>query len=468
MKKVLVALLIAAWMLSFRASSNKSPDNQVNKSAVTVDQELYKKQVAIATSAYIYSYPIVLMELLRRNSGEVPSNQFSHSTKSLSSKANPDLLTSKMWYDVRKSPLIIQSGDAKGRFFELSFKDLWSEVFATPGSALYMEGEQRLVLIPEGYRGELPPGYKVIVATTPIGELTAKVELKGIEDYEKAKAFQGTLTAMTLKEWQSKTIFAHKPAIPISQEEGISAFEQLEKMETQEYFTLLNRLLAVNRPKTSDWNLIEQMKLIGIDGERQFSINELGPQLQRAFSEAKVAALSLIKTYQHGVVENGWELSREHSGRFGNSYLARASYAWTENSSHLSTSYIEATSSVDYNGEPLNGSKEYTLRFAPNSLPPVHSFWSLSVYNTEGELVETQGGEPNLKSSQKMVFDKDGSLTVFLQPHRTTNKFLPNWLSTPRENFSVTLRMYAPTMALLNGEWMAPPIMKTPVEMLSE
>lgn len=478
MKKALVVLLIGAWMLSFRASSNKDSIKSTEPLSLIVkdqvDQKLSTRQLSIATSAYIYSYPLVLMELMRRDLRQTPMNQFAHGSQVTAAKsrqesfANPDLLTSTLWYDVRVHPLVIQTGESKGRYFELSFKDMWSEVFATPGSPLAMGGALRLVLVPEGYRGELPAGYKMITAPTPVGLITARVELKGTSDLENARAFQGTLTGMTLKEWQSKTIFAHKtPTTNFSQAE-LSPYDQLEQMNAEEYIQLFRHLLTINPPRSSDWNIIEQMKEIGIDSKRRFKFKELGTELQKTMTTAKQTALALIKNYQQGVIENGWEITREATGRFGSSYLARAAAAWHSNSSHLATSYIEAITKVDFSGQMLDGNSEYTLRFLSEQKPPVDSFWSLTIYNARGELIENRGGHYGLTSRENLLYEKDGSLIIYLQPHKTTNRYVNNWLATPRESFSVSLRLYSPGLAALTGDWMAPPIVKTPGDSLSE
>ncbi len=478
MKKALVVLLIGAWMLSFRASSNKDPIKSTEPLSLIVEEktnkQLYDRRLSVATNAFIYSYPLVLMELTRRGLRESPMNQFYHHSQMTTAKsrseafANPDLLTSTLWYDIRVNPLVIQSGESKNRFFELSFKDMWSEVFATPGSALEMDEALRLVLVPEGYRGELPPGYKVITAPTPVGLITARIELKGASDLIRAKTFQGTLAGMSLKEWKNKTIFAQKTSAAIYNSAELSPYDQLEQMNVEEYFQLFNRLLSANPPRSSDWNIIEEMKEIGVSSDRIFRLKDLGTELQKAINEGRQTALVLIKNYQQGVIENGWDISKENTGRFGSSYLSRASAAWRGNSSHLATSYIEATTKVDFSGQMLDGNSDYTLRFLTDQLPQANSFWSLTIYNARGELIENRNNHYGLTSRENLLYEKDGSLVVYLQPHKTTNRNINNWLPTPREAFSVSLRLYAPGMAALTGEWMVPPIVKTPGDSLSE
>lgn len=481
MKKSLVVLLVAAWMLSFRASSSKTPindsssdKNRTKAEVAMVDKEVVRSLTDYATNAFIFSYPLVLMELMRKNLSDLPLNKFSHTGQMTRAKsrtkayANADILTSTLWFDISKNPLVIHTDSNEGRFFELSFKDMWTEVFTTPGSALGMKDELKIILVPEGYRGEIPVGYKKITAPTSTGQITARIELKNANDLEAALTFQGLLTAMSLKEWQSKAIFESSQMVSNYSSKEISAFDQIESMALDEYYNLFLSILIKNPPRNGDWNTLEELKQLGIDSDQSFNFKKLSSEIKMALTSGREIALSLIKNYQKGAIENGWDITREATGRFGSSYLARAAAAWQNNSSHLAASYIEATTQIDFNGQMLDGNSDYTLRFMPSNLPPTNSFWSLTIYNAKGVLIENRNGLYGLTSRSPLAFDKDGSLVIFLQPHQTTNRYVENWLPTPREAFRVMLRIYAPRSSALTGEWMVPPILKTPGGILSE
>ena len=76
----------------------------------------------VATNAYIYAYPLIMMELTRRIATNVPDtrqftkapiNQFAHvpafpdATYTDIVRANADTLYSLMWFDVSKEPLLV-------------------------------------------------------------------------------------------------------------------------------------------------------------------------------------------------------------------------------------------------------------------------------------------------------------------------------------------------------------------------
>jgi Uncharacterized conserved protein len=83
----------------------------------------------IATSAYIYAYPLILMELTRRVStnvadtrtfGRAPMNQFANlpafpdASYTDVVRPNVDTLYSLMWFDVSQEPLLISVPDSGG------------------------------------------------------------------------------------------------------------------------------------------------------------------------------------------------------------------------------------------------------------------------------------------------------------------------------------------------------------------
>ena len=85
----------------------------------------------IATNAYIYAYPLILMELTRRigtnvadtrQFGRAPMNQFANmpafpdATFTDVVRPNVDTLYSLMWFDVSQEPLLISVPDSGGRY----------------------------------------------------------------------------------------------------------------------------------------------------------------------------------------------------------------------------------------------------------------------------------------------------------------------------------------------------------------
>lgn len=80
----------------------------------------------VAERAYIYAYPLVLMEETR---GAQPVNQFTHvpqfprpDTRQII-RPNADTLYSTAWLDLSQEPILIHVPDSGGRFYLLQFID---------------------------------------------------------------------------------------------------------------------------------------------------------------------------------------------------------------------------------------------------------------------------------------------------------------------------------------------------------
>ncbi|MFY3938288.1 DUF1254 domain-containing protein, partial [Achromobacter xylosoxidans] len=96
-----------------------------------------------AIDAYVYAYPMVLMELARRKAtavqspldGKAPMNQFGHKAAFPDPRAadtpwpSADALYSSLWFDVSRAPLIVRLPDTGKRYTVLSALDMWSDVF---------------------------------------------------------------------------------------------------------------------------------------------------------------------------------------------------------------------------------------------------------------------------------------------------------------------------------------------------
>jgi hypothetical protein len=120
---------------------------------------------------------------------------------------------------------------------------------------------------------------------------------------------------------------------------------------------------------------------------------------------------------------------------------------------------------VDAEGSPLDGaSNSYTVRFEPGQLPPVNSFWSLTMYELPSSLLTENSINRYLINSPMLpdlVRDADGGVTLYIQyPSPGTDKEA-NWLPAPDGPFFMVLRQYWPKPEALDGTWKVPPAVRT-------
>ncbi len=142
-------------------------------SAAAPDQETYN----IGYEAYLYLYPLVIMDITRRQATNVeagkvldrtPMNTFMHIPAFPPAdfrdvvRPNFDTLYSFAWLDLTKEPIIITVPDTDGRYYMLPMLDMWTDVFANPGKRSTGTKGDHFALVHPGWSGKLPNGVRRI------------------------------------------------------------------------------------------------------------------------------------------------------------------------------------------------------------------------------------------------------------------------------------------------------------------
>ena len=155
---------------------------------------------------------------------------------------------------------------------------------------------------------------------------------------------------------------------------------------------------------------------------------------------------------------NGWNSIRK-AGRPGNGLLVRAA---VQKALPVVNVFEEAaywTASADSETKKLSGEHAYRLHFPPGQLPPTKAFWSLTATDTVGYMVGSPTGRSSVDDHSGLVTDPDGSVDVLLQPQAPSGP-AQNWLPTPPGRFKLMLRAYLPGVAILDGRYDVPAVVR--------
>ena len=99
-------------------------------------------------------------------------------------------------------------------------------------------------------------------------------------------------------------------------------------------------------------------------------------------------------------------------------------------------------------GETLDGSKHnYTITFPAGQLPPVNSFWSVTMYDGKSQLLIKNPIDRYLINSPMLPAMKknaDGSLTLYIQKDSPGKAKEANWLPAPDGPIYLVMRLYWP------------------------
>lgn len=113
---------------------------------------------------------------------------------------------------------------------------------------------------------------------------------------------------------------------------------------------------------------------------------------------------------------------------------------------------------VDNDGKPLDGANKYILHFDRDKTPPAGASWPLTMYDNQGFQVPNPLNRFAIGDRDKLKFNEDGSLDIYIQSDSPGPDKESNWLPAPKSGSTgPTLRIYAPRSEALDGTWAPPP-----------
>jgi len=125
---------------------------------------------------------------------------------------------------------------------------------------------------------------------------------------------------------------------------------------------------------------------------------------------------------------------------------------------NLAKDAIYPMTRVDGEGKPLTGKNKYVMHFTKDQIPPVKGFWSLTLYNDKQFFVENPLNRYAIGDRDKLKFNPDGSLDLYVQHESPGKEKESNWLPAPKDSFNLILRLYWPKKSVLGGTWAPPPV----------
>ena len=433
----------------------------------------------IGVEAYTYAYPIVLMEITRRVStksadlatGKATMSQFKHAQAFPDAKfkhvvrPNADTLYSTLWYDVSERPLLLSLPDTGGRYYVLPLMDMWTDVFASFGSRTTGTGATSFVLVGPTWKGaELPAGVRVVRSPTPVGWIIGRIQTNGAADFPNVRKLQAGFTAAPLGDGA----VAAGPAKVAPGEATLvlktPPVRQVAAMEPGVFFALFAELMKTNPPHASDYAVLLRMERLGIVPGRSFDLKAAEPQIRKGLDRAAPAALQRIvgARARLGSPRNGWSVTTASIGVYGNDYLNRAFIAYFGLAALPPEEAIYPSTMVDHEGRSLDGANKYVLRFEKGELPPAKAFWSLTMYGADQLFVDNPINRYAIGDRDPLVYNADGSLTLYIQRESPGKEREANWLPAAEGPFSMNLRLYLPRPEATDGRWVPPAVTRVP------
>jgi hypothetical protein len=460
MKRTILPILISVGLFAALATPTSA------QPAIT-EEEAH----AIGVDAYLYFYPLITMDLTRKQStniepgkeiGKGPMNMFvsvpTYPPADFKGVVRPnfDTLYSIAWLDLTKEPMIVSAPDTNGRYYLLPMLDMWTDVFASPGWRTTGTQAANFLIAPPGWSGDTPTGMTRIDAPTPYVWIIGRTKTDGPQDYDAVHKIQAAYKITPLSQNYSPPTVTIDASVDMKTPPKV----QIDIMPAEKYFAYAAELLKVIPPRITDQPMIAQLKKIGFERGKSFELDKANPAIRKGLQGASEDAQQLMawKIPTLARVVNGWSMNTDTMGVYGNYYLKRAIVAQLGLGANLPEDAIYPLNLADETGKPLDGANKYTLHFEKGATPPVDAFWSVTLYDTGGFQVANALNRFTVSSWMPFKYNVDGSLDLYFQNESPGSDKEANWLPAPKGPFNLTMRLYAPRSEALTGKWDPPPV----------
>lgn len=461
---------LSALSLASPLAAQNAPASAPAQTQAADWRETWAYQVGM--QAVVYGYPAVKSvtaryQMIERPNGQadMPLHTWFHSRRAsdysdkLHSSVTPDLLYSALWFDLRKGPVVLSVPDDGGTYYSLQFMEMYSDIFAYVGSRELGGKAGKYLLAANDWQGQTPAGIaKVIRSPTPTGLILLRV---GLADRTKLKAVHALQDKVTIAGPEGSLLDHSRDVVdPVAP--GTSPLP---------FFGTLNRAMSESPPPPRDAALTAQFVSVGLGPGQSDDFSKLDPATLRGLRRAMGDGLAFLRQVSiaggNTKVVNHWAYGQMAWGRTAarGDFLTRsATQSFAGMQEHWIEEVVKLRAHHDGDGALLDGSAaRYTIRFAPGQVPAAKAFWSIVLYDQEYDLVENPIGRYSLGSADKgLRHDKDGGLTLYLQPDPPARKHMTNWLPTPRGPFNLFLRAYLPDQALQLQSYAPPPVRRVP------
>jgi hypothetical protein len=447
----------------------------VSPAARAADAISEQEAHAIGVTAFTYFYPLVTMDLTRRqltNAAKVegisaPMNTFASlaafppADLKIVVRPNFDTLYSSAWLDLTKEPMIVSVPDTHGRYYLLPMLDMWTDVFASPGWRTTGTQAGDYAVVPPGWNGPLPAGVVRIDAPTPYVWIIGRTKTDGPADYEAVHKIQAGFKVTPISQWAkavAPVVGTVDPSVDMKTPPKIA----VDTMPAGKFFAYAAEILKLQPPHVTDQPIVAQMQRIGIQQGKSFDLDKVDPAIKAGLETAPADGLKLMawKVASLARVANGWSMNTDTMGVYGNYYLKRAIIAQLGLGANLPEDAIYPVNLADEAGKPLDGAGAYVIHFDKGATPPVNAFWSITLYDPEGYQVANALNRFAVSSWMPFKYDPDGSLDLYFQNASPGADKEANWLPAPKGPFNLTMRLYAPKSDALTGRWNPPPVVK--------
>jgi hypothetical protein len=358
------------------------------------------------------------------------------------------------------SPVVIQVPEFGQRHWAYHLVDLRSDRFAKLGRVHATRPGFYLVAGPQ-WEGDVPRGItQVLRAPTATGLFAPRIFQDDTpEDNYAAQRTLGEVAMYPLAEFDGRTKRREWAKLREAPAEFVDA-ANAPRFAPERFVELLAAALADAPARRGEEALHAQVLAVVGAARADARLAQAMAEGARDAHERLVKPLAQFRG--HGLpLPHHWSTIANGAG-FGTDYFARTASARRSLAGGASDETKHFHQDLDAGGERLNSAHRYTITLPRGGTPPVHAFWSLSIYDEQHFFVANSIDRFSIGArTRDLRIAADGSLTIFVQSSMPTDPGQrPNWLPAPVGDFSLHMRAYWPKQEALDGTWTPPPVVR--------
>jgi hypothetical protein len=424
--------------------------------------------------SYVFGYPLVLMEAARdaavgTDPGQAPLNVLRHAQALPPvGSVNPrtpslDTFDSSGWLDLGAEPVILSLPDSHGRYVDARALDMWTNVVwstsAQTGPRANGIKEQTVAFVGPGWQGDLPKNVKRVDVPSRNAWVTVRIQSNGGRDVTLIRKLQRGLRLVPLSVYtndarSASIIPGGNAAAAAALAASGSPAAQVAALDAGGFFGRLAEGLQDNPPVPDDPHAMKILADLGVKPGEPVKLPEASDAITAGLSDGRER---VVTPPPNLLSVNGWTWFGDGVGNYGPDYALRAYAAYAQPGIGTRDDEVRATVTLDSEGHALNGANRYVIHFAPNQVPPVRGFWTITAYTKEGALGESAPARLAVGDRNGARRNRDGSLDVVVSSARVR---AANWLPAPRTDLQLVLRLYAPKPQATDGTWQPPAVVR--------
>lgn len=470
--------IVSRLQTRHEAGSSHEVQGSHESNAMPVDYAITPEQRQLLAKAYVWGWPLVYLyniekslRLIRQpgTSGGAPVapvNRLSMLTEPVSARfqsvpcPNRDVIYGFALLDLQEQPVVLQVPEAEGRLWMFQVGDHRTDSFAELGSMYGSRPGFYLVVGPD-WDGEIPDGIvQVFRSSTNLAYVIPRYFV-GESNSASLQKILSQVSVYPIRyyrgQWRTQDWRKQKwyPAL------GESSRHQCKSVKPGSFFRDLRVILNDVPPLEGEQGFYLELKsLLDRLCEDAASASQLSA-LAHDFEQQLMVPVFDFRNVGERLKTNWTTVS--NAGCFGTDYATRAAVAksniFVNRPNEAKYFYLE----LDADRQVLNGGQRYQLTFPKDQIPTHDGYWSVTIYDENHRLVDHANQPASIVgTSQSTRRNADGSITFLLQRESTLTESNQNWLPLPEGNFVVYLRVYAPSTAVIRGDWVPPAA--TPME----